>query len=476
MVIAAPIRRVALLEPAVASECVVTEMMGQIRVGTPFLAGSLEQHGITARIFAEELIDFTPSLLDRIPQEYDAVGISTALNTLPRGLQVARALKCRRPNLPIVFGGPSSGAFADKLLTSSDAVLRGRGEMTLPQVLEAFTRGDQPTNVPGAVFRDGARIIRVPGPAPVADGQSRYDLVEGFGPFTVRNGMFGAPKPAIYSLFAGTGCVRHCRFCQSEKRYLARSFDNVIADLRLLLRLHPADSTARIMLTDDCLFADPEWTKELLRRIIHTVRGRSVSFSAQFHVKPTQDNELMKLFREAHFTSLAIGFESVNQESLDAERKGTSVDDNDTAIDQCRRWDIVPYGYFVVGFDTDTRDSVRAVFSYIHRRRLIAQVLPVGIMNRDEQGNPTPEADRVLSDTSFGATVFVSHRPHHLSAADLQREINAGYDAMTSLSRLPGLPTAYERTFLFGLNRCFRVWRPRMMRHVELVQRLTADA
>ena len=462
--------KVAILEPSVASECVVTEMMGQIRCASPFLAGACENAGYSCRVFAEELIEFSPALLDRISQEFDAVGISVALNTLPRGLQIARALKRRQSRLPIAMGGPSASAFADKLLDAADVVFHGRSEVTFPRWLKTLDDGTPPENIPGSIVRRSGTLLRNPQPIPIGEAPTRYDLVEGFGPRTVREGMFGFPKPAIYSLFASTGCIRHCRFCKSEKAYHPRPIAAVIADLELLLRLHNHRGQARFMLVDDCLFADLDWTKELLRQIYHACKGHDVSFSTQFHVQPTADEELMRLFKQAHFTSLALGFESISQASLNHERKGTTTVQNDFAIEQCRRFSIVPYGYFIVGFDTDNEAIVRATYDYIVDRKMISQVLPVGIINRYAQGQPTPEAHRILSDISYGATVFVSHRPEQMKASRLQQLINSGYSRISSLRRLSHFQTAYERKFLFGLNRCVAVWKPLMEAHVRHLQ------
>lgn len=493
------IRRVALLEPSVASECVVTEMMGQVRCGAPFLAGAIADAGFEVRVFAEELIEFDARLMDRLVQDYDAIGLSLALNTLPRGLQVARALKRRRPDLPIIAGGPSTTNYADRLLTACDAVLRGRGEVTLVETLKNWPLlvGDRERRMaipgwcerlpdtevgvekhsrngsgPGMVFPDRVEVVRNRLPVPIGDAQTRYDLIEGFGPLTVREGLFGLRKPAVYSFFASTGCIRQCLFCKSEKCWTRRGFDRIIGDLELILRLHGGAGLARFMLVDDCLFGDIDWLKELLRRIAHATRGHAVSFAAQFHVAPTTDDELMRLFKEAQFTSLAIGFESVSQASLDHEHKGTTLAANDRAIEQCRRFGIVPYGYFIAGFDTDTEDDVTRISEYICDRGLIAQILPVGIMNRDEFGEPTPEAAQVLSDTSFGATVFVSHRPKLISAPRLQELINTGWQRISSLRRLPQMHTRYEREFLFGQHRSFQVWEPAMHRHIEVLRSL----
>lgn len=467
------LRRIVLLEPSVAAECVVTEMTGQIRCGAPFLAGSLSDAGFEAEVIAEELTPFDGKLMDEIVQTADAVGLSLALNTLPRGLQVARALKRRRPGLPVVAGGPSASAFADRLLTACDAVFRGRAETSLPEALHRFDGTRFPGDVPGIVVPgpDGPRYdMRDPQPA---DGRARYDLVRDLGPWTARDGIFGGPKEVIHTLFASTGCVRNCRFCQSPKHWIPRSHDNVIADLESILRVNGPARPVRVMLADDCLFADLDATKELLRRIIHAIRDRGdVRFSLQFHVQPTADDELMRLFKAARVSSLALGFETVSAESLDSQLKGTTPEQNDAAIDQCRRFDIVPYGYFVAGFDTDTEETVQNVFAFIREKRLIAQVLPVGLMSRDPFGRTTPEAPRSLSDTSFGATVFVSHLPARMHAWRLQQLINTGHDTITSLRRLPQFGTAYERAFLFGQARCYSVWKPAMEAHVEHLRRL----
>ncbi|MBF0410137.1 MAG: hypothetical protein HQM10_22525 [Candidatus Riflebacteria bacterium] len=460
------ITRIALLEPSVASECVVTELRCQIRTGAPFIAGFLERKGYSARVFAEEIIEFTPQLLKEISENYDSVGISVALNTLIRGLQIAQILKRLKPDMPVSFGGASAAAFADKLLVSSDAVFAGRAEKSFPLWIDSLN-GCYEGEIPGIIVKNAVGIFRSDLPSETDDGLTRYDLVDSIGPFSVRNGLFGGPKPAIYSLFASTGCIRKCRFCKSPRNYVKRNLDNVTTDLEMILKIHGNSSPVHVMLVDDCLFGDIEWTKELLRRIAHVSRNHSPRYSAQFHVQPTADNELMSLFRKAGFVSLAIGFESNFQKSLDGESKGTTISQNDYAIEQCRKYGIAPYGYFVAGFDTDTLESVSGIFDYIIDKKLIAQVLPVGIMNRDENGNSTEDAGRVLSDTSFGATVFVSHRPSLMKPSQLQAAINAGYHRIAALSRIPRMLTTYEKMFQFGFNRCFNTWRPNMEAHVE---------
>ncbi|MBF0544650.1 MAG: hypothetical protein HQM08_09460 [Candidatus Riflebacteria bacterium] len=463
------INKIALLEPSVAAECVVTELRSQIRCGAPFLAGALMEKGYSARVFAEEIMYFDDVFLDRIAKEYEVVGISVALNTLIRGFQVAKALKKKNSNILIAFGGPSASAWADKLLTCSDAVFRGRAEISFPDWLDSLNNSTD-AEIPGLVIARNGQIKRNLEDPQVGDGSTRYDLIEGLGPYSQRINLFGGLKETVYSIFASTGCVRKCKFCKSEKRYNKRSIERVVQDFENIMKIHSGSTPAGIMLVDDCLFGDIGWIKELLKRLEVARDGRNVKFSAQFHVQPTADNELMLLFKKAGFVTLAIGFETNNQTSLDHELKGTRADENDFAILQCRKFGIVPYGYFIAGFDTDTEESVNSIFDYIMEKNLIAQVLPMGLMNRDEFGNPTPDAERILSDISFGATIFVSHIPKLMKPSKLQEIINRGYKRITSLKRISRFQTNYERAFLVGLNRCYQVWSQLMENHENFLK------
>jgi hypothetical protein len=79
------------------------------------------------------------------------VGLSTMCNTFPRTLSVARAIKNRYPDLPIVSGGPQATTNAGAILHHYpfiDCVVVGEAEMVLEGLVRGFATR-HPTTQPG---------------------------------------------------------------------------------------------------------------------------------------------------------------------------------------------------------------------------------------------------------------------------------------------------------------------------------------
>jgi len=461
-------RRVLLLEPTVRAECLTTEVFWQIRLSLPFIAGALAEAGFSSRIFCEELVDF-PSRYDAFVREYDVAALSVTINTVERALAVAGELRRRRPAMPIVFGGGIVGHVPEVLLEGGDYVLVGRGEVGLPRLLTTLRDGRPLDEVPGLCRRDAEGRLHVNPPSDEStDHPCDYGAIEGYGGMSERRNVFGLRKPPLHSLVFSTGCVNKCRFCMTERRYRTRPVDHVMADLRQILERHRSFFAPRIMLVDDCPFGDRQTFKELLRALAEVRRRTTFSLSLQFHVKPLSDDpELVDLLVAAGTTMLLLGFETVSDESLASQNKHTTVADNVAAIEACRRAGIIPYGYFVVGFETDTPAVVRSVFDFVVEKRLVGQVLPVGITSAGTAATGTDSSMPSLDPYSFGATVFVSHRHPTMAPADLQRLLNEGYERIFALGRVWQVPTINEKAIQFGYWKAHRHWRPRLAAHVE---------
>ncbi len=74
--------------------------------------------------------------------------------------------------------------------------------------------------------------------------------------------------------------------------------------------------------------------------------------------------------REAGCCSLFIGFESIDAESLREMRKGQSPQEIAAAIHEIHRRRIDIHGMFVLGFDADTPEKVRATVDFALRQRI----------------------------------------------------------------------------------------------------------
>jgi len=466
------IKKIALIEPSADAECLTTEIFAQIRSSLPFLAGALRSEGFRCAVYCDELIKLTPRI-EKIVNSYDAAGISVTINTVSRAVEIAEAIKKINPSFPIIFGGHVAGNFADKLLKYGDYCLIGRSEVTLPFLLKTIGERGDPNAVANLCFRCGNRIVRTKRSDMVSDHASDFGSVINLGGFSELRNFLGFKKPPLYSIFTSTGCVRNCAFCVTERKYATRGVKNVVSDLESILALHRGFLPPRIMIVDDCAFGDREYLKALLKKIAEVQRKKNFSMMLQFHVRPLLDDaEIAPLLMEAGVGTLLMGFESASDESLAHERKGTTVADNVSAIEKCRGHGIIPYGYFVAGFDTDTADSVRNTFDFIIEHKLVAQVLPMGVMEIDQDGKKIAGSFATLDPYSFGATIFVSHKPARMKPYELQLALIEGYDKIYSKKRIFSFLTMREKIYHAFFCAVYKKWRPKLERHLNYLKLL----
>lgn len=466
------IKRVALIEPAIGSECLTTEIFAQIRASLPFLAGALKASGYECGVYCEELIKLKPRL-HHIAAAYDAAGISVTINTVRRALDIASAIKKIDPARVIVFGGSVAGNFAEKLLEIGDYCLSGRAEKTFPMLLDSLNRGCGLENVPNLIFKRGGAVVRNEKKHLTGDFISDFGPVENFGGVSEKHNIINISKPPLYSIFSSTGCVRNCRFCVTEKKFVIRETDNALADFKSVLSLHRGFLPPHFMLVDDCAFGDMARLKKLLSGIAELRKNSRFSVMMQFHVKPLlKDPSIAVLMKKAGITTLMIGFESASDVSLSSENKGTTVAENIAAIKICRKFGIIPYGYFVAGFESDTENTVRDIFEFISAHKLVAQVLPVGVLEADADGVTVEGASKTLDPYSFGAAMKVSHIPSAMSPHKLQSILIEGYDRIYSFKRAAELLSAREAVYNLFFSICYRKWRPRLACHLNYLKLL----
>src|SRR5436189_651030 len=103
------------------------------------LAPIAEQRGLTV-----DIVDSTvePRFRERIIEQLDdAVCVAISIVTGPmiiEAIEVARAVKAARPEVPVVLGGWHPSTLAEQSLTAPyiDVVVRGQGERTFGEILD----------------------------------------------------------------------------------------------------------------------------------------------------------------------------------------------------------------------------------------------------------------------------------------------------------------------------------------------------
>src|SRR5437763_7877234 len=130
------------------------------------LAPIAEQRGL-----AVDIVDSTiePRYRERIIEQLsDAVCVGISIVTGPmieEAIEIARAVKGARPDVPVVLGGWHPSTLAEQSLSAPyiDIVVRGQGEVTFGEILDRLLAHATLDGIPGCSYRDAeGRIIHNP--------------------------------------------------------------------------------------------------------------------------------------------------------------------------------------------------------------------------------------------------------------------------------------------------------------------------
>jgi radical SAM superfamily enzyme YgiQ (UPF0313 family) len=216
------------------------------------------------------------------------------------------------------------------------------------------------------------------------------------------------------------------------RAYRCRSPENVVAELE-------AKRPRSVFFYDDNFAANKKRLKTLLRLMIE--RGLTMPWLAQVRTDVARDEELLTLMRQSGCRRLALGFESVDQATLDGYAKSQTVEDIVHAIDALHSHGIKVHGMFVVGADNDTVQTARDTITFAEKHGLDTLMLNVLTPGLGTKQFEMMDAGNRIFETrwQFYDGQHVIYVPQQMTPLELQTEIVEGYRHFYSLRRGLGL-------------------------------------
>jgi len=395
-------------------------LMGPVYLGTV-----LAQRGHDVRVYNENI---SGSLLER--EELfedlcaaDFVGISIMTATANRGYRLADALRARQPRPQIVFGGVHATFCPQEALAHADFVVRGEGEKAIVEIVEGRAA---PGIISGAPVEDLDTL-------PLPD----YDLIYDFSRlWEVAGGKDNYYLPLVTS----RGCPHQCRYCSVTplfgRRYRHRSAERVAADIHHLY----AQGYRAFFFYDDNFTADRERTREILR----DTRSLDIVWNAQTRIDfawkdPGQrrrcDVELLELMRETGGDVLYVGYETVDDRTASAWRKGY-VGAGDLArrcaedthlLHEAGLW---IHGMFIVGPD-HTEHTLQRIVHFSSANRLesvqISALTPFPGTRIFEESKSRLLLNRFPEDWDFYDGVHALYRDTRMGIRNFQEKLIAAH-------------------------------------------------
>ncbi len=336
----------------------VVESAGSwLPLGLLYVGGALQRAGYGVALYdAMTRFDTLEQVRETLRRERpDAVFVSCITATVMDGIEVCRVAKEVRPGTLTVLGNTHPTFMYEEVLGNFpevDVIVRGEGEVTSVELMDAWQAGADLHRVPGLAFRDGSRIVATP-PRPFLAGLDElspsWDLVP-WKEYSYR------PKPGsvLAVVSSSRGCKQHCSFCSQrlfwKESWRARSATRFVDELEMLRVRHGVDV---VMLADEIPTLDAVRWRKILDLLIERDLGTTLLLETRVD-DVLRDAALLPLYRKAGVEHIYVGVESVNQRTLDLFKKDAKVEQGRRAIELINRHEIISETSFVMGMPDET--------------------------------------------------------------------------------------------------------------------------
>ena len=293
------------------------------------------------------------------------VGVTGYTPNVPQMLAVCRSTKELDPSMVTVVGGYHATLCPEDFDTPDvDVIVRGEGERTLPEFLEALERGADLAEVDGLVFRRGGDHIHT-GPRELLD-----DLDDSPAPARhlteqYRDRYFfqfwSSPAP----LETARGCPHNCKFCSVWVFHRSRC--------RFKSPGRVAEELQRVG-SDIAYFVDDNFLQNLRRaeRIHELVADAGLKLKYWMQARAdsiVRRPDLIERWAEIGLSTVLVGFEKFREEELTDLRKRSTVEANEEAARILRANGVDIWGAFIVDPSWGKSDFA-ALAEYVRRLKI----------------------------------------------------------------------------------------------------------
>lgn len=273
---------------------------------------------------------------------------------LRTAIPITKRLRARYPGLTVVWGGYFPSLHTDAVLASGfvDVVVRGQGETTFLEVLDAIERGDDLASVAGVAFTRDGEVVRTP-LRPLVDPNAlphppyhRVDVDRYLGP-----SFLGRRTTSFHS---SVGCPFTCGFCAVagvyEGRWMGIDAEPLADEILRQRRDYRVDA---VQFVDNNFFVSERRT----RRFAELVSGQGVAWWGEARPDTVMkfSDETWRAMADGGCRMIFYGAETSSAASLELMDKG-GTQTGDTVLELCersRRFGIIPELSFVFGVPSD---------------------------------------------------------------------------------------------------------------------------
>jgi radical SAM superfamily enzyme YgiQ (UPF0313 family) len=282
----------------------------------------------------------------------DIIGFSLMTANSSAGYMLAKKIKEKFPNIPLIAGGVHPTLMPEEPLKKSnfDITVRGEGEETTPALINALKEKKPLDGILGITFKQGDTIIKNPDRPFIAN----LDTI----PFPAFHLVYNLEKQisSCKGIISSRGCPFACNYCASKliwtRAVRFRSPENVIAEI---VDRYKKLGISNFAFHDDTFTLNKKYVEEFCRLAM------ALDFKISWHCDTrgdTLDLPLLALMRKAGCQHIYLGLESGSPKIQKLIKKNLDTDKVKNAIHFARKVGIETTVYFMLGFPEETEEDI----------------------------------------------------------------------------------------------------------------------
>ncbi|NQV57617.1 MAG: B12-binding domain-containing radical SAM protein [Rhodospirillales bacterium] len=311
-------------------------------------------------------------IIKRIPKDADVIGFSTMFSgEWPVIRDLINSVQLSFPDALIVAGGEHITALSEYSLRdcpSLDLCVRGEGEHTFFEVLEAFEEDGDFSKIGGVAYLDEDGQFQCSGDLPrIRQGG---DISWPYWPegylekFWAAGKSYGVQSKRDMPMLLSRGCPYQCTFCSSANmwttRYILRDADDIVAEVKSYIKRY--DITA-VQLYDLTAITKKNWTKNFINKILSN--NIAINWSLPSGTRgEVLDDEILGLLKKMGCNYLVYAPESGSEETLAKIKKRITLEKITKSVLTAKENGLVVRTNLIIGFPHELRRHVFKTIRY----------------------------------------------------------------------------------------------------------------
>lgn len=300
----------------------------------------------------EELVKIMPEI----------VAITAPTPAFTQILEVCRIIKEISPKIITVLGGPHPTALPLETVAEQDIdiVAIGEGEATFAELVDALDRQRPLSEIKGIAYKDESGLPRL---------NERRGLIPDLDsiPFPARDlfetDLYFAPPTKRMSnrkggnMITSRGCCFQCTYCEAsytwQRKVRFRSIKNVVDEIEECVDKY---GMGEFNFHDELFTMDKIRTREFCQEL----KKRQIDITWVCMCRADfVDEETLRIMKEAGCRKIVFGFESGNQEILNAMGRRMLVEKMEYAVKLVKKVGIKSAGGFMFGYIGETEKTMK---------------------------------------------------------------------------------------------------------------------